>query len=46
MLDPGGHRPPRLRFRFDRKSLGRLRQLVDAINRDTVVPPENAQPSA
>jgi len=37
---------PRLRFRFDRKSLGRLRQLVDVINRDTVVPPENAQPSA
>jgi uncharacterized protein (TIGR00730 family) len=25
---------PRLRFRFDRKSLGRLRMLIDAINRD------------
>jgi uncharacterized protein (TIGR00730 family) len=25
---------PRLRFRFDRKSLGRLRMLVDAINRE------------
>jgi hypothetical protein len=25
---------PRLRFRFDRKSLGRLRMLVDTINRD------------
>jgi len=25
---------PRLRFRFDRKSLGRLRMLVDLINRD------------
>jgi uncharacterized protein (TIGR00730 family) len=25
---------PRLRFRFDRKNLGRLRQMVDAINRD------------
>jgi uncharacterized protein (TIGR00730 family) len=25
---------PRLRFRFDRRSLGRLRQLIDAINRD------------
>jgi hypothetical protein len=24
---------PRLRFRFDRKNLGRLRQMVDAINR-------------
>jgi len=23
---------PRLRFRFDRRSLGRLRQLIDAIN--------------
>jgi len=29
---------PRLRFRFDRKSLGRLRMLVDVINRETVVP--------
>jgi uncharacterized protein (TIGR00730 family) len=27
---------PRLRFRFDRKSLGRLRMLIDAINRDGV----------
>src|SRR5262249_35506868 len=25
---------PRLRFRFDRRSLGRLRQLIDAINRE------------
>jgi hypothetical protein len=25
---------PRLRFHFDRRSLGRLRQLIDAINRD------------
>ena len=25
---------PRLRFRFDRRSLGRLRQLIDVINRD------------
>jgi uncharacterized protein (TIGR00730 family) len=25
---------PRLRFRFDRKSLGRLRMLIDAINRE------------
>jgi hypothetical protein len=24
---------PRLRFRFDRKSLGRLRMLIDASNR-------------
>jgi uncharacterized protein (TIGR00730 family) len=27
---------PRLRFRFDRRSLGRLRQLVDLINREGV----------
>jgi hypothetical protein len=27
---------PRLRFRFDRRSLGRLRLLIDAINRDGV----------
>jgi hypothetical protein len=25
---------PRLRFRFDRRSLGRLRMLVDLINRE------------
>jgi hypothetical protein len=25
---------PRLRFRFDRRSLGRLRQLVDLLNRE------------
>ena len=25
---------PRLRFRFDRRSLGRLRQLVDVLNRE------------
>jgi hypothetical protein len=25
---------PRLRFRFDRRSLGRLRQLIDVINSD------------
>ncbi|HKI37392.1 MAG TPA: LOG family protein, partial [Gemmataceae bacterium] len=25
---------PRLRFRFDRRSLGRLRQLIDTLNRD------------
>ena len=25
---------PRLRFRFDRHKLGRLRQLIDAINRE------------
>jgi hypothetical protein len=25
---------PRLRFRFDRKSIGRLRMLVDLINRE------------
>jgi hypothetical protein len=25
---------PRLRFRFDRRSLGRLRQLIDLINRE------------
>src|SRR5262249_4353505 len=25
---------PRLKFRFDRHKLGRLRQLIDAINRD------------
>jgi hypothetical protein len=25
---------PRLRFRFDRRSLGRLRELVDTINRE------------
>src|SRR5262249_54775356 len=25
---------PRLRFRFDRKSLGRLRMLIDTINRE------------
>jgi len=25
---------PRLRFRFDRRSLGRLRMLIDTINRD------------
>ena len=25
---------PRLRFRFDRKNLGRLRMLIDTINRD------------
>src|SRR5262249_45220986 len=30
---------PRLRFRFDRKSLGRLRMLIDAINRDGQVFP-------
>jgi uncharacterized protein (TIGR00730 family) len=29
---------PRLRFRFDRKSLGRLRMLIDAINTDTTPP--------
>lgn len=27
---------PRLRFRFDRKNLGRLRQMIDLINRDAV----------
>ncbi len=27
---------PRLRFRFDRRHLGRLRQLVDIINRETI----------
>jgi hypothetical protein len=25
---------PRLQFRFDRKSLGRLRQLIDLLNRE------------
>jgi hypothetical protein len=25
---------PRLRFRFDRRSLGRLRQLIDLLNRE------------
>ena len=25
---------PRLRFRFDRRNLGRLRQMIDAINRE------------
>jgi uncharacterized protein (TIGR00730 family) len=35
---------PRLRFRFDRRSLGRLRELVDVINRETIVPPEDAKP--
>ncbi len=28
---------PRLRFRFDRKNLGRLRQLIDLINRQGVI---------
>ena len=27
---------PRLLFHFNRRSLGRLRQLIDAINRDSV----------
>jgi uncharacterized protein (TIGR00730 family) len=30
---------PRLRFRFDRRSLGRLRLLIDAINRDGMETP-------
>ena len=29
---------PRLVFRFNRRSLGRLRQLIDAINRGAVEP--------
>jgi len=28
------HTLPRLRFRFDRKHLGRLRQLIDLMNRE------------
>jgi len=31
---------PRLAFRFNRRSLGRLRQLVDFINREVTVPTE------
>ena len=29
---------PRLMFNFDRRSLGRLRQLIDCINRGRVAP--------
>ncbi len=32
--DPAARDLPRLRFRFDRKSLGRLRMLIDLINRE------------
>jgi uncharacterized protein (TIGR00730 family) len=32
--DPQAAHLPRLKFRFDRKSLGELRQLIDRINRD------------
>jgi uncharacterized protein (TIGR00730 family) len=31
----------RLRFHFDRRSMGRLRQLVDFINREVSLPPDN-----
>jgi len=34
---------PRLVFRFNRRSLGRLRQLIDAINRGSVDAPRAAQ---
>ena len=38
---------PRLSFRFNRRNLGRLRQLIDAINRGRVEVPEAAnQPPA
>jgi len=32
----------RLAFRFNRRSLGRLRQLIDYLNQTTIAPPESA----
>lgn len=39
MTDPHLAAMPRLRFRFDRRNLGRLRELVDAINKAPVGEP-------
>jgi hypothetical protein len=36
--EPGLTELPRLVFRFNRRSLGRLRQLVDALNRGSIAP--------
>jgi hypothetical protein len=37
---------PRLRFRFDRRSLGRLRMLIDTINGPVAAPATPTPPRA